>query len=148
MLRAAAVGLFEHATRYLKMHVWRERGESLLSVLKRCDPSRPGCQWSVQEGSNGARGSKDSRGGRESAAEPNPQRFLAVSLCLLTLSYTIDFFINPLSKCFSLPHSSDISPTPFFPPQDPGPAVPPCGQIWYEGVLTPTSKYWTFTIVV
>ena len=43
-----------------------------------------------------------------------PQRFLAVSLCLLTLSYSIDFFINPLSKCFSLPHSTDISPSPFF----------------------------------
>lgn len=44
-------------------------------------------------------------------AELNPLRVLAVSLCLLTLSYSIDFFINPLSKCFSLPHSSNISPT-------------------------------------
>lgn len=93
-----------------------KRKKSLLSSLKRCDPSWPGCQWSIQEGSNGARGSEDSRGSWESTAGLNPQRFLAVSLCLLTLSYSIDFFINPLSKCFSLPHT-DISPTPSPPPR-------------------------------
>lgn len=114
-----------------------ERKKSLLSSLRHCDPSWPGCKWSIQEGSNRARGSEDSQKG--STAELNPQRFLAVSLCLLTLSYSIDFFINPLSKCFSLPHSTDISPTPHPPlPQVPGSAVPPCGQIWYDGVLTPT----------
>lgn len=89
-----------------------EGKKSLLSSLKRYDPSWPGCQWSIQEGSNGAGGSEDSQGGWESTAELSPHRFLAVSLCLLTLSYSIDFFINPLSKCFSLPHSTDISPPP------------------------------------
>lgn len=75
-------------------------------------------------------------------AQLNPLRVLAVSLCLLTLSYSIDFFINPLSKCFSLPHSSDISPT-----QSPTP--PPCSwsscsTLWSElisGCLCrPTTK--------
>lgn len=62
------------------------------------------------------RGSEDSQRSSQSTAKLNPQRVLLVSLCLLTLSYSIDFFTNPLSKCFSLPHSTDISPTHFFSP--------------------------------
>ena len=74
----------------------------------------------------------------------NPQRFLAVSLCLLTLSYSIDFFINPLSKCFSLPHSTDISPTPLLPP----PPYQILVELFHLGAtsdkrvsLTPTQRY-------
>lgn len=60
-------------------------------------------------------GGKDSRRARDSAA--NPQRLGAVSLHLLTLSYSSDFFINPLSKCFPLPHSTDINTILPFPSQ-------------------------------
>lgn len=114
-----------------------ERKKSLLSSVKRCDPSWPGCQWSTEERSNGARREWGFTGRLWGKAELNPQWFLPLSFCLLTLFYSIDFFINPLSKCFSLPYSTDVSPTPFSPPpppQDPGSAVPPCGWIWY--------KYW------
>lgn len=45
-----------------------------------------------------------------------PQRLLAVSLCLLTLSYSIDFFINPLSKCFFSPTLHWHWGCSFFPP--------------------------------
>lgn len=107
--------LFEHVNRYLKMHVWRER--KVCSV-----------HWSVatlhgqvvseahRKDPTGQEGARIHREAESPQPKLNPQRFLAVSLCLLTLSYSIDFFINPLSKCFSLPHSTDISPTPFFPP--------------------------------
>lgn len=52
-----------------------------------------------------------------STEQPNPQRVLAVSLRLLTLPYSTDFFINPLSKCFSLPHSTDKNTIPSIPTQ-------------------------------
>lgn len=103
---------------FLQTHVaWEQR--SLLSSVKHCDP-----MWSDQSVSQACRRNptEQERAGIHgetlgSTEQPNPQRVLAVSLRLLTLPYSTDFFINPLSKCFSLPHSTDKNTIPSIPTQ-------------------------------
>ncbi len=52
----------------------------------------------------------------------------------------LTFSLTPYQNVFLSHTPLTLAPL-IFPPPDPGSAVPSCGQIWYEGIPTPTQRY-------